>query len=287
MTSLSVQRTRPPTRHPFAFSNPAVEALRLYYTEGDSSLLAQNGLMFLIGEDTARSNEAAPEQPAKKKRRKKNSFNFDEGKVIGFDYYSTRRKLFREVFRMEFGCFKKMYSLFVQRTTKFDRKADAVGQAGIHPEVKLLACLNVLTSGNSLVQVANLFKIARPTLNYCFDTFLEVLPKALESYVTWPNNEEAAAVVLKHEARHKLPGCLGSLDCLHWAWGQCRMDDAYAFSGKSGKPSVVLEAVADCDLKFLFYNFGSPGCQNDITIIRSSPLLTKISQGRWPKVPFS
>ena len=65
------------------------------------------------------------------------------------------------------------------------------------------------------------------------------------------------------------------------------IQDFQSCRGKSGKPSMVLEAVADQNTKVLFYNFGSPGCQNDITIIRMSPLLGKISNGHWPKVPFT
>ena len=62
--------------------------------------------------------------------------------------------------------------------------------------------------------------------------------------------------------------------------------DHYAFSGRSRKPSIVLEAICDQNCKVMFYNFGSPGVQNDLAILRSSPLIKKYSSGEWPNVAY-
>ena len=238
-----------PRRPPFVPfrppANPILDAVKDYFIHGDRSYLEEHGLLFLVEDEEigvdSEFDEIIEDSLVVKKRRKKNVFDYDEGKKLNFDYYINRRAVFREVFRMDYGCFKKMMEHIHKVTDVFSRKTDALSKQGIHPEIKLLACLNVLTSGTSLAQVADRFKFGRQTLNYYFDEFLKQVPKALAEYAKFPSSAEAKKIERKHRERHKLPGILGSLDCLHWQWDQCRMAEAYAYSGKSGKPSLVLD----------------------------------------------
>jgi hypothetical protein len=45
--------------------------------------------------------------------------------------------------------------------------------------------------------------------------------------------------------RRGFPGCIGSLDCMHWAWKNCPSAMAGQYKGKEKQPTVVLEAVAN------------------------------------------
>ena len=47
---------------------------------------------------------------------------------------------------------------------------------------------------------------------------------------------------------------------------------AGAYQGRSGKPTVILEAVADSNLRVWHHYFGCPGSQNDLNVLGSSPL---------------
>ena len=50
--------------------------------------------------------------------------------------------------------------------------------------------------------------------------------------------------LLNESYKQGWPGCIGSIDCMHWTWKNCPSAWAGMFTGKEGKPTVVLEAVA-------------------------------------------
>ncbi|POM71842.1 Hypothetical protein PHPALM_11532 [Phytophthora palmivora] len=62
---------------------------------------------------------------------------------------------------------------------------------------------------------------------------------------------------------------------MHWMWVMCLYALKCQFSANEGKPSVVLEVVADYRLWILHFNFGSAGTNNDINIVNLSPLLNR------------
>uniref|UniRef100_A0A0D3BS72 DDE Tnp4 domain-containing protein n=1 Tax=Brassica oleracea var. oleracea TaxID=109376 RepID=A0A0D3BS72_BRAOL len=54
----------------------------------------------------------------------------------------------------------------------------------------------------------------------------------------------------------------------------------------SGKPTIVLEAVASQDLWIWHAFFGPPGTLNDINVLDRSPVFDDILQGRAPRVQY-
>ena len=52
--------------------------------------------------------------------------------------------------------------------------------------------------------------------------------------------------------------------------------------GKEKKPTIVLEAVADCNLWIWHAFFGMPGSCNDLNVLDNSPLVSEIFAGRFP-----
>ena len=51
------------------------------------------------------------------------------------------------------------------------------------------------------------------------------------------------------------------------------------FSGKPGKPTLILEAVASYDLWIWHAFFGTPGSRNDINVLDRSPLFNDVFEG--------
>ncbi|XP_024171976.1 uncharacterized protein LOC112177977 [Rosa chinensis] len=77
-----------------------------------------------------------------------------------------------------------------------------------------------------------------------------------------------------------------SLDCMHWRWKICPTGWQGIFSGKTKKPTIVLEAVADFDTWIWHAFFGIPRAQNDITVLRRSPLFDALTAGKSPHLDY-
>ncbi|KAL9432461.1 hypothetical protein AB3S75_027487 [Citrus x aurantiifolia] len=68
-----------------------------------------------------------------------------------------------------------------------------------------------------------------------------------EQYLRSPNANEVA--ILLHVGKERgFLGMLGSLNCMHWKWNNCPTAWVGQYAGRSGTPTIILEAVGDYDL---------------------------------------
>ncbi|XP_010428466.1 PREDICTED: uncharacterized protein LOC104713084 isoform X2 [Camelina sativa] len=74
------------------------------------------------------------------------------------------------------------------------------------------------------------------------------------------------------------PGMIGSIDCMHWEWKNCPTAWKGQYTRGSGKPTIVLEAVASQDLWIWHAFFGPPGILNDINVLDRSPVFYDVLQ---------
>jgi hypothetical protein len=77
-------------------------------------------------------------------------------------------------------------------------------------------------------------------------------------YLRKPTADDLTRMLDINDARG-FPGCIGSLDCMHWVWKNCPSAFAGQYKGKEKKPTVVLEAVADQRLWIWHVFFGTAG----------------------------
>uniref|UniRef100_A0A0D3BSW9 DDE Tnp4 domain-containing protein n=1 Tax=Brassica oleracea var. oleracea TaxID=109376 RepID=A0A0D3BSW9_BRAOL len=82
------------------------------------------------------------------------------------------------------------------------------------------------------------------------------------------------------------PGMIGSIDCMHWEWKNCPTAWKGMYSRGTGKPTIVLEAVASKDLWIWHAFFGAPGTMNDLNILDRSPVFDDIINGVAPQVNY-
>ncbi|KAM1131613.1 hypothetical protein TB1_045388 [Malus domestica] len=67
-----------------------------------------------------------------------------------------------------------------------------------------------------------------------------------DEYLREPNQGDLNRLIHKSEDRG-FPDMIGSIDCMYWDWKNCPIEWQEGFSGRSRKPTVVLEAVASYD----------------------------------------
>jgi hypothetical protein len=69
-------------------------------------------------------------------------------------------------------------------------------------------------------------------------------------YLQLPTKKDMEALIKLRKHQHGVDGMFGSLDCMHTFWTNCPKAWQGSFEGKEGKPSIVLEAIADNHLWF-------------------------------------
>lgn len=82
------------------------------------------------------------------------------------------------------------------------------------------------------------------------------------------------------------PGTIGCIDCMHWKWNNCPTAWKLQYSRESGKPTIVLEAIASHDLWIWHAFFRPPGILQNINVLDHSPIFDDILQVQAPKVNY-
>ncbi|XP_057248332.1 uncharacterized protein LOC130590282 [Beta vulgaris subsp. vulgaris] len=80
---------------------------------------------------------------------------------------------------------------------------------------------------------------------------------------------------------------MGSIVCMHCQWKNCPRAWKGLYQGRSKTATVILEAVASCDLWIWHAFFGTPGTYNDINVLQRSSVFDDLYQGKAPQVNFT
>ena len=84
-----------------------------------------------------------------------------------------------------------------------------------------------------------------------------------------PPTTEAELTETERLYREKgLPGCIGSVDCVHIAWDKFPARRRNTFTGKEGYPSLSFEVVCDHNRSIQSATLGFDGSTNNKTIVR-------------------
>ncbi|GKA97011.1 ALP1-like protein isoform X1 [Tanacetum coccineum] len=143
----------------------------------------------------------------------------------------------------------------------FQEGCDAVGKAGISALVKCTSAIRQLAYAAVPDSLDEYLQIGEKTSRDCLMHFCNG--------------------VMSYMAR-------SSIDCTKWPWAQCPQAYRAQFSrGDSGsEPFILLEAVASQDLWIWHAFFGVAGSNNDVNVLRQSPVLNDLKVGKAPEVPF-
>ncbi|KAE9338378.1 hypothetical protein PF008_g12096 [Phytophthora fragariae] len=194
---------------------------------------------------------------------------------------------YRNRFRMRQQLFQRIMEGVVATDSYFEQRPDATGKMGISTLLKVTAALRQLAYASAADAIDENLELSDTTAIKCLKRFcFAVIACFGGEYLRAPTIEELHGL-LEQNARRGFVGMIGSVDCMHWQWRLCPTAHAGQYKGKEKKPTVVLEAVADYNLRIWHCNFGSPGSLNDINILDQSPLFNEMLQGKAPRIDFS
>ena len=184
---------------------------------------------------------------------------------------------FRKFFKFPIGLFNEIVERIVLHDSYFIQRTDACGRIGLSTLQKVCSVFRLLTSGVSSMEFDD----------KCFKRFCEaVIANYSEEALRHPTLDDINRLLDEGQAAG-FPGCLGSIDCMHWEWKNCHSSWKGMFQGKGGVPTMILEAIADHSTRFCHFNFGSPGSLNDINVLDRSPLFFNAVRGEAPMVDFT
>ena len=194
---------------------------------------------------------------------------------------------FRKFFKLPIGLFNDIVERIVLHDAYFIQRADCCGRIGLSSLQKVCSAFRLLTSGVSSMEFDDKYRMAASTGMECFKRFCEAVTAIYsEEALRHPTLVDINRLLDEGQAAG-FPGCLGSIDCMHWEWKNCPSSWKGMFQGKDGVPTMILEAIADHSTRFWHFNFGSPGSLNDINVLDRSPLFFNAVRGEAPRVDFT
>ncbi|MFS7995033.1 putative harbinger transposase-derived protein [Helianthus anomalus] len=199
-------------------------------------------------------NEEEEEETQQPKRRRRYiaRARLTANDLLVSDYFSAEpkydEKMFRRRFRMSRNLFLRISRDLEEKYVYFQQKPNVVGQLGFSTWQK-----------DDYLKMSA--RVARESLHNFCSCILELYRKR---YLRKPSFSDMQQLLEHHADYHGLPGMLGSLDCMKWAWELCptQWQGAHT-SGFQGSPAIMLEAVAYQDLWIWHAFFGMPGSHND------------------------
>ncbi|XP_018466280.2 uncharacterized protein LOC108837759 [Raphanus sativus] len=229
------------------------------------------------------------------KERKKRIFierNREEGATkLWNDYFSESptygHRLFRRRFRMNKPLFMRIVNRLSTEVPYFRPTQDATGRSGLTPLQKCTAAIRQLAYGVGADTVDEYVRLGETTAAKCLHRFAAgIIHLFGDQYLRRPTPEDLQRLLFEGEERG-FPGMIGSIDCMHWEWKNCPSAWKGMYSRGTGKPTLVLEAVASYDLWIWHAFFGASGTMNDLNILDRSPVFDDIINGIAPQVNFN
>ena len=180
---------------------------------------------------------------------------------------------FRNNFRVPYVAFLSIYDFFKMRNTK----VDATGRPAVDCRLLVLGSLRLLAWGAPFGQLEELTCVNEDTHRQFFlNEFLLWGCRLARDIIFLPRDDTEYAAVESVYRRKGLPGCVGSIDCVHVQWDRCPSGFKGECVGKSGTPTLAFEVVAAHDGRIQSVSAYNPGAQNDKTIAQNDEAVRKV-----------
>ncbi|CAM8947365.1 unnamed protein product [Rhodiola kirilowii] len=244
---------------------------------------------FVMSAVIVASGGAAPEPPPTRRPNRQRQRG-PRGENLLEDYF-VERPIFSEMdfhrrYRMSRHLFARIMAKLCNHDEYWQQRRDAVGELGLLPEQKMTAAIRMLAYGSCADQCAEITRMGESTTLECMKKFCaHVVFHYKAQYLRSPNVTDMNRLLRRAEQRG-FPGMLGSIDCMHWEWKNCPTAWQGAYSGRSHRPTIILEAVASYDT-WIWHSFiGVPGAQNDLNVLYKSDIFDSYLEGYCPEVAY-
>lgn len=159
---------------------------------------------------------------------------------------------------------RETFNCLLGRIEEQIQRQDTTMRQAITPGERLSITLRYLATGESFSSMEYLFRISRHSIGRIVIDTCKALYQSLQpEFMKLPSTaEEWEAVAQKFERRWDFPNCIGALDGKHIVIQPPPNSGSHYFNYK-GTHSIVLMALVDADLKFLYIDVGTNGRVSD------------------------
>jgi Plant transposon protein. len=178
------------------------------------------------------------------------------------DVATTIGKMFQRLFRVPFCVFKEICSGIRGHHVIPKHGYGAKGSETVKLPLLVLGALRILGSGCTFDAQEELTGVSRDTHRKFFhDIFCTWGQHVAKDIITMPDDENSVCHVMALYERQGLPGCVGSVDCVHVCWDQCPASMHSTCKGKDKYPTTLaFEVTCSHTRKILHVSqfFGEP-----------------------------
>jgi hypothetical protein len=183
---------------------------------------------------------------------------------------------FRKNYRVPATFFDDIVRWF-RESQWFCRETDGFLRPAVPLELKILAVFTMLGRGVCAAVPAKEIGCDEKTIQEFFKFFcMQVAKHLYQRFICFPSTVSDVSKCVQTYARENLPGCMGSIDCVHIPWIKCLASVRSWFVGKEGVPTVAFQVIVDHSTRILSISQPHPGASNDKTIASMDPWLQKI-----------
>ncbi|CAM8914477.1 unnamed protein product [Rhodiola kirilowii] len=193
---------------------------------------------------------------------------------------------FRRRYRMSRNLFNRIKTTLCNHDPFWRQRRDAAGVLGLLPEQKMTAAIRMLAYGSCADQCSEITRMGVTTTLECMKEWCgQIVHIFGDHYLRSPNAADLSRLLRRAE-QQGFPGMIGSIDCMHWEWKNCPTAWQGSHSGRKGRPTIILEAVASYDT-WIWHSFiGVPGAQNDVNVLHQSDICDPLLAGISPQVTY-
>ncbi|XP_071699219.1 protein ALP1-like [Rutidosis leptorrhynchoides] len=171
----------------------------------------------------------------------------------------------------------------------FHLRVDARWKLSITTHLKITAALRQLPYGDTPNLFDEYLQMSERTSRESLMHFCKcIIDLYKDEYMREPTMKDIKRLYEAHEDIHGLPRMMGSINCMHWAWGRCPVAWKGQFTrGDHKVPTIMLEAVASYDNWIWHAFFGVAGSNNDLNVLNASNLFNSMLNEETEDIPFT
>jgi hypothetical protein len=265
--------------------------------DDDDEFLGDDGRVIEDGDDDSATRGVArlPQQQTAKKRRTryarlcKTASNWwklflspERRAIIESNPDGRDDKKFRRLFRVPYFVFhERILPLTISKwfPTWDPNQVDGWGQPVGDLELKLMGALFVLGSGSTNFVVSLNTNLSEEVHRIFFLSWINQMSSIKDDFIYLPRDEMELRQVVEEYVQVGLPGCTGSVDCVHIGWDRCPSSMLNMYTGKEGYPSIAYEVICTSRKFIQSVSFGHPGSRNDKHIVRTDSSVMSLVEG--------